>query len=67
MPPAKKKTGKLAGPPVFPTADPQVLTLVDVDSGERVWFDLRDGPVEFDDGVVGEPVGAPVPDESEDE
>jgi len=57
--PAKKKQG-LSGPPVFPTADPQVVTLVDNATGERVWFDLRDGPVEFDDGdVVGEPVGAP--------
>lgn len=54
--PAKKQ--KLQGPAVFPTADPQTVTLIDTATGERVWFDLRDGPVEFDDGVLGEVAAA---------
>ena len=41
--------------PVFPTADPQVLTLLCGKCGERVWRDLRDGPLVIDtDGAEAE-------------
>lgn len=47
--------------PVFPHADPQILTLSCGKCGERVWFDLRDGPVEFgeDDSLGDEPTPEP--------
>ena len=51
----RKKSSKYAGPAIYPYPDPNIVSLVDLSTGERVDLDLRNGPVVFDDGeVVGD-------------